>query len=240
MTPNEKWLSDPMSIRKRLEKSQRLATVVGGGLGRYLALADRTTRWQFEGMDDLKTALSDGPVLVLTWHSRLIGGSLHWPSEVAPLATLFNDSPIGRVAGAVQSRIGLRPMQMSARASNMAASRVILRQIRNGDSVALAGDGPKGPARVLKDAPLEWARVTGLPIFCYAFSTTRGWRVNSWDRMLVPKLYGQGISVFRRFDRQVPRQLDAAARADLGNALRDFLNETTAHADRALGLEPGP
>jgi len=228
------------SFRKRLEKSETLAGLVGAGLGRYLSLSTKTTTWQYEGMDDLKAALAEGPVLVLTWHSRLIGGSLLWPTDVAPLATLFNDSPIGRVAGAVQRRVGLFPMQMSGRTSNRSASRMILRSIKDGYSIALAGDGPKGPAHVLQDAPLEWARATGLPIFCYAFSTTRGRRANSWDQMLVPRPNGKGMSIFRRFDQEVPRRFTDEIREKLRGDLCAFLDETTADADRALGLEPGP
>lgn len=231
---------DTMSLRTRLENSELLAEVIGRIIGAYLKLCTRTTRWQYEGMDDLKAALATGPVLVMTWHSRSAMGSMHWPSDVAPLSALHNNSPIGRVTGAMQRTSGLKPIKMSHNMSNIAASRAILKSVKGGMSMALTGDGPKGPARALKDAPLEWARVTGIPIFCYAFSTTRGRRVNSWDTMLLPKAFGKGACIFRRFDQQVPRKPDDAAREKLRQDLQQFMDETTADADRALGLEPGP
>ncbi len=229
-----------MSLRKRLEQSETLAAALASLAGSYLSLCTRTTRWRYEGMDELKDALAQGPVLVLTWHSRSIMGSMHWPSDVAPLSTLYDKSPIGRVSGAVQRRAGLRPIEMSSRDSNLVASRKILRRVKEGVSIAMTGDGPLGPARQLKDAPLEWARVTGMPIFCYAFSTTKGRRAKSWDKLLVPKTFGKGVCIFRRFDADVPRKLDTADREALRLMIQKWMDDTTADADRALDLEPGP
>ncbi|MGJ8624349.1 MAG: lysophospholipid acyltransferase family protein [Yoonia sp.] len=229
-----------MTLRKRIENSEFLINLVGRTIGYYLSFCTATTKWQYEGMDDLKAALAEGPVLVMTWHSRSAMGSMHWPSDVAPLAALHNTSPIGRVTGAMQQSSGLQPIKMAHNASNIAASRAILKSVKAGMSMALTGDGPKGPARELKEAPLEWARVTGIPIFCYAFSTTRGWRVKSWDRMLLPRSFGKGACVFRRIDRTVPRKLDEAARAELRAEVSRWMDETTARADAMVSLPPGP
>lgn len=229
-----------MKIRKRIEKSEFLAELVGRIVGFYLSFCTRTSTWQYEGMDDLKAALADGPVLVMTWHSRSAMGSIHWPSDVAPLAALHNTSPIGRVTGAQQRAAGLKPIKMSHKMSNVAASRAILKSVKGGMSMALTGDGPKGPARALKDAPLEWARVTGIPIFCYAYSMARGRRLGSWDRMLLPKSFGTGSCVFRRFDQDVPRKLDDAARDELRADLAKCMDAATARADEMVGVPPGP
>ncbi len=228
------------TLRKRIEKSQTLAHIAGWLVARYLSFATRTTRWEYAGMDDLRTALAKGPVLVMTWHSRSAMGSMHWPSEVAPLSALHNNSPIGRVTGAMQRLTGLQPMAMSPKMSNMAASRVILKSVKDGASMALTGDGPTGPARILKDAPLEWARVTGIPIFCYAFATTKGWRVKSWDTMLLPKPYGKGACVFRQTTHTIPRKMDEAMRDEMRAALAASMDAATAEADRMVGQEPGP
>lgn len=229
-----------MSLRKRIEKSETVAATLAGIAGRYLSICTKTTKWHYEGMDELKAALADGPVLVLTWHSRSIMGSMHWPKNVAPLSTLYDKSPIGRVSGAVQRRAGLRPIEMSSKQSNLAASRTILKRVKEGVSIAMTGDGPLGPARELKDAPLEWARVTGMPIYCYAFATTKGRRIKSWDQMLVPKTFGKGSCIFRKFEQDVPRKLNVDAREKLRHDVQTWMNEVTADADRALGLEPGP
>ena len=228
-----------MSLRKRIEKSQFLATVLAGIAGSYLAFCNRTTQWKVEGLEDLRAALADGPVLLIMWHSRSVMGALHWPVADGPLSSLYDRSPIGRVSGALQRRAGLQPMEMSRKLSNRAASRIVLQRVKEGVSIGMTGDGPLGPALKVKDAPLDWARATGMPVFCYAFSTTRGRRLTSWDQMLVPHPFGKGGYVFRRFPGTVPRKLDAAEREALRRDICNWMNETMAHADQLAGVEAG-
>lgn len=229
-----------MSLRKRIEKSEFLASLLAWFAGGYLAVCNRTTSWQVEGLDELKTALDDGPVLLVMWHSRSVMGALHWPVAHAPLSSLYDKSPIGRVSGALQRRVGLQPMEMSRKLSNRAASRIVLRRVNEGVSIGMTGDGPLGPALLVNDAMFEWARATGLPIFCYAFSALKSRRLSSWDQMLVPKPFGKGAYVFRRFANKVPRKPDSEATSALRNELRDFMLATTHEADHLLGLKPGP
>ena len=228
-----------MSLRQRIEKSQTLARILAAIAGSYLAFCHRTVKWQAEGLDDLRAALTEGPVLLVVWHQRSLMASLHWPIADGPLSSLFDSSPIGRVSGALHRRMGLQPMEMSRKTSNRVASRTILKRVREGVSIGMTVDGPLGPAKQVKDAPLEWARVMGRPVFCYAFATTRGRRLGSWDRMVVPYPFGRGAYVFARFAEEVPRKPSAQELEALREKMRLFMNDTTARADALIG-HPGP
>ena len=116
----------------------------------------------------------------------------------------------------------------------------MIKWFRAGHSIAIAGDGPVGPAHKLQDPPLDWASKLNAPVFAYAFSTTKGRRFNSWDRLLMPRLFGRGAQVFCRYTHPVPRQPDDADRAALRASLEQFLDTTTARADALLGLPPAP
>ena len=229
-----------MSLRRRIEKSATLTACFGLPLSWYLSLCNRTTSWQIEGLEELKAALSEGPVLLILWHSRLAMGAVHWPSDHAPACSLHNRSPLGRIAGAIQRDQGLQAMEMSKNKSNLTASRQVIKWFRAGCSVAIAADGPEGPAHKLQDPPLEWASKLNVPVFGYAFSTTRGRRFNSWDHLLLPRLFGRGALVFHRYQGPIPRQPDAEDRAKLRASLEQFLDATTARADALLDLPPGP
>ena len=229
-----------MSLRRRIEKSERLAAVLAGIAGRYLAYCDRSTDWTIEGLDQLKTDLNTGPVLLVMWHSRSVLAALHWPVAAGPLSSLYDSSPIGRISGALQRRVGLQPMEMSRKRSNVNASRAILKRVRDGVSIGMTGDGPVGPALLLKDAPLEWARVTQMPLYAYAFSTTKGRRLESWDKMLVPRPRGKGAMVFARYDGDIPRKPDAAETEAVRQSLAAFLSHTTGRADELAGQPFGP
>lgn len=222
-----------MSLRKRIEKSPAVSGLLGGLVTRYLALCDRSTQWKVEGKDDLLSALQGGPVLMMMWHSRMVMGARHWPDSVAPASSLHHRSPLGRISGVMQRREGLTPFEMSHRKSNLVASRQVMKRFQNGISIVMTGDGPVGPARKLQSAPLDWARRLNAPIFAYAFSTTRQFRANSWDRLLFPYPFGKGAQVFARYEAAACTDDDPAA------SLEAFLSEITARADRSVGLGPG-
>jgi lysophospholipid acyltransferase (LPLAT)-like uncharacterized protein len=228
------------SLRKRIEKSEFLATMLAGLAGRYLAFCNRTTKWQVVGLDELTAALKDGPILLVMWHSRSVLGALHWPVDAGPLSSLYDSSPVGRVSGALQRRVGLQPIEMSRRRSNRAASRIVLKRVKEGVSIGMTGDGPLGPALQVKDAPLDWARATGVPVFCYAFATTKGRRLTSWDQMLIPRPFGRGAYVFQRFEGTVARKMDPTQLEDLRREMHMLMVETTRQADVTLGLPTGP
>ena len=213
-----------------------LAAGVAGVAGRYLDLCNRTIRWQADGRDALVAALSEGPVLLVTWHEFVLLGGAHWPREAGRLSTLHNNSPIGRVAGALHTRAGLEPMEMARRTSNLAASRQVMARVREGVSIGITGDGPTGPARQVKPAPLDWARVTGLPVWGYAFAATRARRMQTWDRMVLPRPFGRGAYCYAPWGGTVSRRADAA---ELATAQADLAAFLTGLATRAEALAKG-
>lgn len=221
-------------LRRRLENSRALAEFLAFCVGSYLRLANRTTRWEVEGLDALRRDLAQGPVLLIVWHQRLLMGPLHWPVKVGPLSSLYDSSPIGRVSGAMQRQFGLQAMQMAHKTSNLAASREVMRRVRSGISVGITADGPLGPAFVLKDSALDWARAMGCPVYSYAFSHSRQRRLDTWDTMILPRLFGRGRYVFRRWPETPTRRPDSAELARLRRSLGDFLDETATIADRPL------
>ena len=212
-----------MNLRKRLESSDFLAGLLGRLVAGYLRLCNRTTRWTHLGHDELQAALAQGPVVLVLWHEFSLMAPVHWPLKHGQLSSLRDTSPIGMVSGAVQARFGLDPMAMSAKMSNRAASREILRRVQQGKSIGLTGDGPLGPVHVVKDAALDWARATGCPVFVYAYTVKRHRRLKTWDNMVLPMPFTRGVSVYQRWTVQVPRRADDAAlallRADLKTAL---------------------
>ncbi|SHI07006.1 lysophospholipid acyltransferase family protein [Marivita hallyeonensis] len=221
-----------MSLRRRIEKSAAFSGIPGRLVTRYLALCDRRIRWQVEGRDDLLAALAEGPVLLMMWHSRMVMGARHWPDDTAPASSLHHRSPLGRISGVMQHKEGMTPFEMSAKRSNLVASRQVLRRFQDGISIVMTGDGPVGPAHQLQDAALDWACRLEAPIFAYAFSATRGYRAKSWDRLLLPYPTGQGAKVFARYTGSRP-----ANREELRAPLTDFLTATTARADKLVGRQ---
>lgn len=221
-----------MSLRKRIERHPATAGGLGRGLAGWVRFCAAATRWERRGEEALAAALATGPVVLVLWHERLALAGVHWRPEWGPISALHTTRFAGRVAGAMQGRVGLSPIAMSSRGANLAASREVMRRLREGTSVALTADGPQGPARALKDAPLDWARATGRPVFVYAFAMTRQRRLPVWDRLVWPLPFGRGAAVWRPWRDDLPRRADAAAteglRADLTATLNAVVEEAEA------------
>lgn len=221
-----------LTLRQRVDRSPLLARTSARIIGAYLTLCNRTTKWESEGLEELKTALQDGPVLVLIWHQRTLMASYHWPIKEGPITTLHSTSPIARVAGALQQLHGMQSMEMSPDTSNLAASRKVLRKFREGISIGMTGDGPLGPDHVLKTAPLEWAQRGPMRVWGYGFGTEKHRKLDSWDKMVLPRPFTRGRYIFAPFDYPLTTK-PTAEEAELAlAAMTEFLNNIDARLER--------
>jgi hypothetical protein len=227
-----------LTLRKRVETSRLLAFVIAGLVGGYLWLCQKTTQWHMSGTDQLLADLRDGPVLLIMWHERSLMGPVHWPRENAPLSSLHDRSPIGRASGQMQKNFGLMPIEMSDAHANRAASRAILKRVKAGVSIGMTGDGPLGPVRVVKDAPLEWARVIGCPVYAYAFSTRRHRFLNTWDLMMLPLPFTKGAVAFKKWDMTLARDAGTSQREAAKASLAALMSDVIAQVDARVADDP--
>ncbi len=222
------------ALRRRMNQSDRLARVFGRVLSSYLGLCWRTGRWRTEGEDDLAVALADGPVVLICWHGRSMMTNTTWAAR-APLAMPRDPSPAGRVAAAALINQGALPFAIDLKGGNFGPVREMIKLVRGGASLALTGDGPKGPVHEMKQSTIDWARATGRPVFLTAWAQPRPWRLSSWDRLMVPKPLARGAFVFERFSDGLDKAANEEARAELRAQLARRLSETTARADALAG-----
>jgi lysophospholipid acyltransferase (LPLAT)-like uncharacterized protein len=221
-------------FRRRLENSTFLARAFATLIAWYLRLCIVTSKWEVHGVAALEKDLSDGPVLCALWHGRLLMIAPHWPRAAGSLSCLHDTAPIGRAAGALQAYFGLQPIEMSAKRSNLAASRMVMKRAKDGISIGITADGPTGPGFAVKDAPLEWARTMQRPIYGYAFATKRHRILRTWDSMMVPLPFTRGAVVFERLDVTAPRKADTAQVEAARVAMQAGLNRVTDAADNMV------
>lgn len=216
-------------------------TIASALIAAYARFCRLTTRWTVIEDPALAEARARGPVILVFWHSRSAMASATLPRRVLPVLNLFARNRDGRISAGVQRRMGLRPIGLSGNEANRTATRLVLNAVAREDhSIGLPGDGHRGPARILQDAPLDWARATGRPVFVLANSVRRQRRLPGWDRLLFPLPFGRGAVVLRRWQGEVPGRNDAAALEEARRSLTAALDAATAEADALVGLPPGP
>lgn len=228
-------------FRAKLIQSDGLAKVLGGILALYLALCFYGRRLKSEGREDYVEALAEGPVLLIMWHGSILFAPAAWP-KLAPVAVPRDPSPAGRLSAATQEFFGTTPFSIDPMKGDVSTLRQLMRQVKDGYSIALTADGPDGPDHVVKRPAIDWARATGVPIYTFAWSSKWALRLRTWDRMLFPLPFGGGAFVYEKWGYTIPKRLAAKDYPPLQSAIGAALNATEdrAHelANRSKDLSP--
>ena len=207
---------------------------VAGRLGRLAADALLSTvRFRVEGGERFAPfAERREPVIFALWHGRLL--PLTYWHRGGRIAALVSRSGDGEYIARLVEGWGYETVRGSSSRGGSEALRDLVRKARNGWSLALTPDGPRGPRQRLQPGVITAAQLTGLPIVPLSAGCARAWWPGSWDRFCVPKpfstvrvLYGEPV--------RVPRDADADALAWHGAALEAQLNAMTEEADRDGG-----
>jgi lysophospholipid acyltransferase (LPLAT)-like uncharacterized protein len=109
--------------------------------------------------------------------------------------------------------------------------RTVLRGLKQGVSIGISPDGPRGPARVAKVTPIQWARTAQVPIVVFTYAATRFVPLRTWDRLMFPLPFGRLVLLWRVWDRTVPARLTDAEGLALAAELGAFMETITQEAD---------
>ncbi len=144
------------------------------------------------GLDELR-ALEQGatPLIYVFWHRHILFVIHRFKNCGArPLISLSSD---GDLVAAVAAEFGMDPIRGSSSRGGARAFLEMARSIREEKArVLITADGPKGPARRVKEGAVQLAAKTGAWVVPVSWSATRVKVLEkSWDRFLVPLPFGR-------------------------------------------------
>ena len=142
------------------------------------------------------------PHVFLLWHEVLL--PLLWHHRGQDVAIVVSENRDGQYLADFATGLGYRAVRGS---SSRGAARALLgavRELQAGRAVAFTPDGPRGPRRELKPGVVAAAQRGGAVIVPIHARADRAWRLDSWDRFLIPKpaaritvVYGRPFEVER-------------------------------------------
>ncbi len=225
-----------MSLRKKIADSRRFNTFVEGLFARYVRFAFRTSRWQRHGFEEMDDCVRRGePVIFVLWHQRLIMAPYLFDTSLGRICALTSAARAGRLAGQILVRLGFETIPMNSHQRHVALSREVLRRTREGCSIGLAADGPRGPARQSSTVPIAWARMTGCRVFTVAFAERRVIKLPTWDQQMLPMPFSKGVLLCQEWTTPVPRKPSDADVLALQQDLSQALDAITEQADQRAG-----
>ncbi len=226
-----------MRWSKRIFETTAVQAIAARSAAWLLRAIMASIRWRRVNDGAFNTLLADGtPFLIVCWHGRLLPLPFLWPKGV-PVTALISTHRDGRLISQTVSHLGVGTIAGSTTRGGRAALLQIVKELQAGRRVGLTPDGPQGPRMRAAPGTAAAALFAKVPVVPVGAGCTRRRYVGSWDRMLIPLPFGQGVFVVG--DPIPPEGTVESLTAEIEAAL----NRLTAEADRLTGhppVEPGP
>ncbi|HTL06470.1 MAG TPA: DUF374 domain-containing protein [Gemmatimonadales bacterium] len=161
------------------------ASLVASLAGVPLTLLARSWRIELAGAESFRRLVaSRTPYVLLTWHDALL--PLLWQHRRLGITMVVSEAAEGRYLAAYARRLGYGVAFGSSTRGGVRAMLGAMRALLRGEPAAFTPDGPRGPRRVLKGGVLRAAQRGGAWVVPLHAGSERGWRLRTWDRLLVP------------------------------------------------------
>lgn len=138
------------------------------------------------------------------------------------VCTMVSSHRDGEIIARVLERWGFTLARGSSTRGGARALRDFARAAKDTDNdLCVTIDGPRGPAREVKDGVLFTAAMTGLPIVPMGLASPDAWRLSTWDRLIIGKPMGR-VAITLGEEIRIPR---GTAREELFEVYRPRLAE---------------
>ena len=145
----------------------------------------------------------EGQCMAVTWHSELLIApqvyrKLRKKQKTAAIIAQHYD---GELIARTLNFLGILPLRGSSRRGAKAVLIAAISALKNGYSVMITPDGPKGPRYSMSDGAVALALRSNLPLMIVNYKASSFWQLKSWDKFVIPKpfatldIYHQVISL---------------------------------------------
>jgi lysophospholipid acyltransferase (LPLAT)-like uncharacterized protein len=165
----------------------RAGLSIGGAALRSLALTWRFEVRNAQAIESLRDQRR--PFIFSLWHGQLL--PLLWHHRNQQIAVLISEHRDGELVARLARSLGYRLIRGSSTRGGERALLSLVRELEDGQEVAVTPDGPRGPAFSFAPGALVAAHRSGASILPIAAHASRAWRLGSWDRFLIPKPFAR-------------------------------------------------
>lgn len=163
------------------------------------------------------------------WHQRQV--YFTWTHRDCGAAVLVSRSKDGELIAETMNLSRIGAVRGSSSRGGAAAAKELVETLRSGLDIGITPDGPRGPAREVKDGVLRVAQISGAPIVPIANALTHKITVaKAWDQFHIPLPFGRAVVVYGEPIEVRPHD-DLAAKA---LEVKASLDAVTAEADRLV------
>lgn len=178
-------------------------------------------------IDDLKK--NNKNFILGFWHSTML---LPWYlNRDKNFAGLTSKSKDGDLLAKILKKWNYQVLRGSSSEGGDIALGLMVDFAKNGYSIAITPDGPKGPPNKLKAGAVVAARKSGLPLVLAGIGFKKKRYLRSWDRFQIPKFF-TAVNVIYSDPVYVPENLSREETSKVIKECEKKLNELQSEAEK--------
>lgn len=183
-----------MSVFKKITKSAFAINIISRIAYWYIKFIKFTTKWDLRGVETFYENLEKyGSVIFIAWHGRAPMIPPFWDKRKT-LKALVSPHRDGQLIAAMLKKFGIGSIDGSSNENAKSAAVSIMKELKNGTTIAIIPDGPRGPSMTMSLSPVYYAQKAGIPVLGVTYNIANSAIIEkSWDRMIIPKPFNKGI-----------------------------------------------
>src|SRR3989338_3719774 len=170
--------------------------ILPGFIAGLIKLLYKSSTWVFIGQENVDPLIEQKkPVIVAFWHSQLLMMPMAWRWKL-PFYMLLSKHKDGQFIGDIVERFNISSI---AGSTNMGGARAFIQlknTLKEGKSIGITPDGPKGPRHQASLGIIQLAKLTSTPIAPMTYATKSYKLAPSWDKLMIPLPFTKGVYLY--------------------------------------------
>ncbi len=131
----------------------------------------------------------EGQCMAITWHGELfispqVYRTMRKTQKTSAIISQHHD---GDLIAKILSFFNIVGLRGSSKKGAKAVLLSAIKSLKEGYSVMISPDGPRGPRHSMSDGAVALAKRANLPLMVVNFQVKSYWQLKSWDRFVIPK-----------------------------------------------------
>ena len=164
----------------------------------YVLTVYKTSKVNLKNRKKIENLLERNESFIYSfWHDQLLMCPLTWQSN-SSIKVLISKHRDGDIIAQLISNLGFEAIRGSTHKTNkiknkggLLSARKMIKSLKNGISIGISPDGPKGPRHKVSDGILSISRLSKSVILPVGIGFKKKWVLNTWDKFIIPKPFNE-------------------------------------------------